>query len=82
MSEETGSKSGHRAAIAIVAMMPVLYVLSIGPVAALAERGVIPPLVAINFYQPVFWLCQYRAFEMPLERYLELWGVFPGCGVW
>lgn len=76
MRDEPESKSDHRAAIALVAMLPLLYVLSIGPVFALDRRGVIPASSFLEkFYYPIDWLYRHETFRGPIDQYLKLWGV-------
>ncbi len=76
MRDEPESKSDHRAAIALVAMLPLLYVLSIGPVDALVRRGVIPATQTLSdFYHPIHWLHDHETFRGPIDQYLKLWGV-------
>lgn len=59
---------------AVVLLAPVLYVLSMGPVVALVERGSLPHEPIEFFYAPVIWLHNHTALEKPLEWYGALWG--------
>lgn len=53
----------------------VLYVLSIGPVAALTAKynGYVYWDAIEFFYMPVTWLHNYTPLEEPLEWYVALW---------
>lgn len=64
----------------VVLSLPLLYVLSIGPVALLMEKtngmhGLIPNTALLKFYWPVVWLHNHTFLRHPLELYLQLWGV-------
>jgi hypothetical protein len=54
---------------------PLLYILSIGPVAAIwvKTQSRVAPLE--TFYAPVIWLHDHTPLKEPLEWYVELWGV-------
>jgi len=76
MNEEQKHQSNHRG-IAICSILCILYVLSIGPVGAAAEKGRIsaPTLKILRFaYSPITWLHDHTIFEKPLDVYTELWG--------
>ncbi len=73
---EEQSGSGGLAWVAVIVLLPVLYVLSIGPVAATFYRiGKTPPSYVLLFYDPVIWLHQHTPLKKPLEAYLRLWGI-------
>jgi len=55
-------------------LSPLLYVLSIGPVARLAEEGLLPRDPVVAFYTPVIWLHHNTPLREPLEWYGHLWG--------
>ena len=58
-----------------IAMTPVLYVLSIGPVLAYTNHNyVFPPEPILKFYMPVLWLHANTPLQGPLEAYARLWG--------
>jgi len=63
--------------ILFVIVVPLLYVLSIGPVAAVVSRTndtrIINSLEKV--YAPVIWLHDHTILKKPLEAYVELWGV-------
>lgn len=60
----------------LVVFLPLLYVLSIGPVGAMAFNN--PKAIdgLRKFYAPVIWLHDHTPVKKPLETYVELWG-FP-----
>jgi hypothetical protein len=75
-------KRGPNAVLIVILLlwaMVSLYVLSIGPVARLANAGVIQYTrtdAANGFYAPLFWLCDNcKLVERALRVYLGLWGV-------
>ena len=55
-------------------LLPVLYVLSIGPVVAAVKRTGKGEDAAMSFYAPVIWLHNNTPLEKPLEWDAELWG--------
>lgn len=69
---ETSSGGGW--VFALLLLMPVLYVLSIGPMALLADKGVLPREPVREFYKPVVWLHDHTPLARPLEWYGEVWG--------
>lgn len=50
------------------------YVVSIGPVVAVAQEVEIDGIPLKLFYAPVIWLHEYTPLEKPLEAYSRLWG--------
>lgn len=58
-------------------LLPLLYVLSIGPVVAIAERTKSTESLKLlkAVYAPVIWLHDHTILKKPLEAYVELWGV-------
>ena len=51
------------------------YVISIGPVIAVAEKAGIDPGGPLKlFYGPVVWLHEYTPLAKPLEAYAAAWG--------
>lgn len=58
----------------IVLLLPLLYVLSIGPVARCAAARPDDDHAALErFYAPVVWLHDHTFLEQPLEWYVNLW---------
>jgi len=60
--------------LAILILVPIFYVLSVGPVVAIIEKTGRGREAAVIFYAPVIWLHDNTPLEKPLERYAELWG--------
>ncbi len=59
-----------------VAMLPVLYVLSIGPMMWLSANGYIPPRVSasVPLYAPLQWTAdRWPAFDSLLDWYTGPW---------
>lgn len=58
-----------------LAMVPVLYVLSVGPVAAINQKtGFLPREYFMGFYAPLSWSYRNTPMKAPLDWYLGLWG--------
>ena len=76
---KSGSKLGMLTAVAVG--LPLLYLLSVGPVALILEKtngfgGWIPLDLLDKIYYPVVWLYNNNTFmRHPIEMYLKLWGV-------
>ena len=56
-----------------IAFVPLLYILSIGPVGALTKNSSAYSAVR-RFYSPVRWLHDHTLLKRPLEAYVNLWG--------
>ena len=56
-----------------VVLAPVLYVLSIGPVAFVIERTGKGKESALTLYAPRLWLAENKPLRKPLEWYIDLW---------
>jgi hypothetical protein len=54
---------------------PLLYILSVGPVAAIWIKFKLPEAPLETFYAPLIWLHGHTPLKEPLEWYVELWGV-------
>ena len=74
LNDQRGSSFGLIVALAVL-LLPVLYVLSIGPVAMIVEKMGIDRDPFQAFYAPVVWLYDHTFLEQPLEWYVSLWGV-------
>lgn len=63
--------------ILFVSVVPLLYVLSIGPVAAVVSRTKNNQSMRLleRIYAPVIWLHDHTFLKEPLEAYVALWGV-------
>ena len=62
-----------RVALAIV-LMPVLYVLNLGPLVYCTYRFGLPGEVLSTIARPVVWVAKGTAFEEPLGQYIYWWG--------
>jgi hypothetical protein len=73
--QATEAKTSSGWLITFLVSLPLLYVLSIGPVAAVASRtqGFQHRDWLVRFYAPVIWLHQHTILEGPLEAYVNLW---------
>lgn len=76
MAERDEHRERLRVGIAapLLALLPVLYVLSIGPVVAVVEKTGVGEEAAHALYLPVVWLHDHTPLEKPLEKWGELWG--------
>jgi hypothetical protein len=70
---EEGSGRGGLTWVWVLVFVPVLYVLSIGPVIAITQNKPAYSFVR-NFYAPVIWLHNNTVLKGPLEMYAKLWG--------
>lgn len=78
MTEENETKShshGFSLAVSLLVALPLLYILSIGPVALLLEKSPSGGRYLQEFYLPVIWLHNHTILQKPLEMYIRLWGV-------
>jgi hypothetical protein len=71
--EGESSRGGLGWALA-VAFVPLLYVLSVGPVGAIAKNNTNALPAVRAFYSPVAWLHDHTLLQKPLEAYANLWG--------
>ena len=72
--KSTGSTGFIIACAAIV--IPLLYVLSIGPVAMVCEKTNIPHEIEQGFelfYAPLIWLHDHTFLQDPLKEYVMWW---------
>ncbi len=68
-------RDGTPAWATLLAALPVLYVLSLGPVILLAKKSGLPQASLRAFYAPLIWLHDHTLLKQPLEWYVGLWGV-------
>ena len=75
-SESKRSRSGAAVALAMVILLPILYVLSVGPAVMLVEttgtENELGPILEV-FYFPVVWLHENTPLRGPLDAYVKLW---------
>lgn len=61
-------------AVALVLLLAVvLYVLSIGPAAVIANRATATQPVVEVMYAPLEWLYENTPLRGPLRRYIDFW---------
>ena len=77
MDSQPGRRqSGAVVAIAIAILLPILYVLSIGPVVMFVEmtgtEQELGPVLRVVYY-PVVWLYENTLLQDPLEAYIGFW---------
>ncbi|MFM8469897.1 MAG: hypothetical protein ACKODH_08005 [Limisphaerales bacterium] len=76
MSDEATSKSGKTWFHVVVALvlMPLLYVLSIGPACVCYHRGWLPVEVVVRIYAPLEWAIPHGSpMGAAIESYYEFW---------
>lgn len=60
--------------VVVLALLPALYVLSIGPVARLTIRKRFPLKKYQTIYAPILWACDRSTIiDKTVRRYIELW---------
>lgn len=66
-------------AFALLTLLPLLYVLSTGPVLMMDRRmnkpaWGIPSTGVLTFYKPLVWLCDHvTPIGFAIEKYVHLW---------
>ena len=70
-SEEQRSWAGTAALW--VLLLPIVYVLSVGPVFAIAERFRLRAEPLLLVYAPVTWLHRNTPLKRPIEMYVDWW---------
>jgi len=73
--KEQKQKSGHVVLIWLT-ILPVLYVLSLGPAIAISSKAwfPIPDKFIEAFYAPLIWLHDNTSLAGAFEAYAKLWG--------
>jgi hypothetical protein len=74
MADESQNGGHWWGVVVALLLLPVLYVLSMGPVARFATTPG-SRHAAQAFYAPLVWLHDSTPLKGPLEWYVELWGV-------
>ena len=76
---ETNNASRALAWVGILVLgLPLLYVLSTGPVILFEEKShgvVVSVNFVLSFYAPLVWLHEHTFLKVPLDLYLSLWGI-------
>jgi hypothetical protein len=75
MSDETTSKSGKTwlYVVGFLVGLPMLYVLSVGPMAVLVQRKIIPNEPLVPIYAPLSWLAEMTGTTMEIVAFVECW---------
>jgi len=76
MSDDS-RRGSESTAIFVPLLLPVIYMLSIGPVIFAVEKlhaksSMQKPVM--TFYAPMSWLHDHTALKQPIERYVHWWG--------
>ena len=68
-------RTGAAIAVLIVALLPILYVLSVGPAVMLADMTESDELAVVLrvVYYPLEWLHENTPLKEPIEAYIDLW---------
>ncbi len=83
MSDDISRSSDKNSAglMAVLLVLPLVYLLSFGPVGFLLEKFHAPmsmrPYV-LAFYRPVIWLHDNTPLKQPIEAYARWWGELDG----
>ncbi|MBI5799739.1 MAG: hypothetical protein HZA92_03295 [Verrucomicrobia bacterium] len=74
MSDEATGKSGKTwiYVVGFLIGLPMLYLLSVGPMVVLAERRVISNS-SLDAHRPLAWLIQITGTSEPLYAYVRVW---------
>jgi hypothetical protein len=73
MSDESHKRGGIFWAVILAAFLPVLYILSFGPMVRMAPPTRTAWRSLKAFYYPVFWAHDNTPLSGPLEWYTGLW---------
>lgn len=57
----------------VILLVPIVYVLSVGPMFRLREDEVVGDSPWETIYSPLAWLHDHTFLEGPLDWYVELW---------
>jgi hypothetical protein len=75
MSDDS-RRGSESTAIFVLLLLPVIYMLSIGPVIFAVEKlhaksAMQKPVM--TFYAPILWLHEHTALKKPIDRYVDWW---------
>ncbi len=75
MSDEATSKSGKTwlYVVGLLALLPLLYVLSVGPAVVLQKRGLISSTALHYFFDPLAQLVNTAGVGNAFASYLDFW---------
>jgi hypothetical protein len=71
-SAKVTNRMWKKAAIYVLASV-ILYLLSLGPIIALCDRGIIPEPVVTTMLTPIFPLAHVPILRDAIRIYLKLW---------
>lgn len=76
MNEDSPRRGSESTAFFVLLLLPVLYMLSIGPVIFAVEKlhaksAIQKPVM--TFYAPMGWLHDHTALKQPIESYVHWW---------
>jgi hypothetical protein len=74
-SEERERSRGLMWVVWLIALMPLAYVLSVGPVVATCDWAGWDFEGLDTFYAPLDWLCLHTPLKGPLKWYVRVWGI-------
>lgn len=83
MADNQESSPRNRAPALVAALvigLPLLYLLSVGPVFFLLDKtnsfgGLVSWEWVVKFYWPVEWIYENTFMKAPIDLYLRLWGL-------
>ncbi|OYW29072.1 MAG: hypothetical protein B7Z47_05205 [Chthoniobacter sp. 12-60-6] len=83
MSDDISRTSDKNTAglMAVLLLLPLVYLLSIGPMGFLLEKFHVPMSMrsyVLAFYRPVIWLHNNTPLKQPLEAYARWWSDLAG----
>ena len=76
MSAKSSSRSHALAWLLAIVAVPVLYVLSVGPICAIDAHGKLPAWASEGvdaYHRPYLWLAQRLHLQSEFDRYLGWW---------
>ena len=82
MEEQTEQQPSHRSRglgwpIWVILVLPLVYILSSGPVMGLYAKKALP-LAVVKIYRPLFWCsAKSRPLAVVFWRYLNICGFYP-----
>lgn len=73
MNEEHAQESNRSLIAAMVIVLPIIYVLSLGPVVLVAKKHAYNDNAIKRVYAPVIWLHDHTFLKKSLEAYVGFW---------
>jgi hypothetical protein len=72
-SQRTSDEKPGLVWIVVLAVLPLLYLLSVGPAIVMGNRHPETIEHLRKFYRPIGWLHEHTPLREPLEWWVELW---------